>query len=130
MKTFSVGEQSVREPISGFGIDFIVDDNDSGIMRCRVRAPDTQDYMEATFRRNGTLLSTEMIDHEAAEDAHQRKLAAARVALYGPAPVTEEAKKAANEEREKQIEADKALLASEPKVSKYAEKPDAEEAKE
>lgn len=125
MTTFSVAPQSVTS-LTGVRIEFSVDPADYARCICRVSdigtadkpAEHPGDYVEVIFARNGTVINTRVVDAEAEADAVERAAAQRRLAA-APAVVTDEDRKKADAEKAKQIEADKALLASEPKPSKF-----------
>lgn len=133
MTTFSIAKQNVTSLQGGTRVEFDVDPHDSGICVCRVFHPGMpdnpsdhpNDYVAFSFARNGLLLGTRLVDAEVEAEAHERARAEARLTAKGVfQEASEEERKAAEEEEARQIEADKALLASEPKVSKYEKQPD------
>jgi hypothetical protein len=126
MTTFSVAPQSVAVP-GWYRLEFSVDPADYA--KCIVRvfaagAPDKppehpNDHMEAVFARNGMLVGSRMVDAEVEAEAAERAAAERRLASVPATAVSDEDRKAQEAEKAKQLEADKALLAAEPKVSKY-----------
>lgn len=136
-QTFAVAPQSVTSP-TGVRIQFSVDPTDYSRCVCRVSDVGTADkpaehpgdYLEMTFARGGAVIATRMVDAEVEADASERAAAQRRLASVPAAAVSENDRKAQEAGRAKQLEADKALLASEPKVSKYEPKaePKAEKA--
>ncbi len=130
MSNFSIAEQTILDPMSGSTAQFIADPNDFAICILRVWAKDTNDYLEVRFRRHGAALSAEMVDFAALEDQRERDIAYRRLRLAIPSGGTDEEKKAAAEAHAKQLEADKQLLASKPKVSKFSEEGQASAKKE
>jgi hypothetical protein len=127
MTTFSVAPQTVSDEAGG-RLEFSVDQHDTGIVHLRVfhiGSEHPNDHQHVTFARNGGVISSRMVDAEVEEEARERAAAEARLTAKGVfKEASEEERKAAKEEEAKQIEADKALLASEPKVSKYEKKPE------
>lgn len=127
MTTFSVAPQTVTDEAGG-RLVFSVDPHDSGIVHLRVfhlGSEHPNDYQHVTFARNGGLISSRMVDAEVEAEAHERAAAQARLTARGVfQQASEEERKAADEEEARQIEADKALLASPPKVSKFEKQPD------
>lgn len=133
MTTFSIAKQNVTSLQGGTRVEFDVDPHDSGVCVCRVFHPGTpdnpsdhpNDYVALSFARNGLLLGTRLVDAEVEAEAHERARAQARLTAKGVfQEASEEERKAADEEEARQIEADKALLASPPKVSKFEKKTD------
>ncbi len=123
--SFSVAEQTFYDVSSGLTITFAVDPANFGLCVLKVNWRDSNDYMLATFNRNGGLLESHCVDAGAEADRAARAAAEKAVAASEPTPALDDSKlKARQAAVDKSIKEAKALLAKPPVEDKFAPKVD------
>ncbi len=119
--SFSVAEQTFYDVSSGLTITFAPDPANFGLCLLKVNWRDSNDYMLATFNRNGGLLESHCVDAGAEADRAARAAAEKAVAAAEPTPALDDSKlKAKQAAVDKSVKEAKALLAKPPVKDKFA----------
>ncbi len=122
--TFAVAEQTFSDVSSGLTITFGTDPTNFGVCTLKVNWRDSNDYMLASFTRNGGLLESHCVDAGAEADREARAAAQKAVDAATPTPALDDSKlKAKQAAVDKSIADAKKLLAKPPVKDKFA--PDA-----